>query len=83
MLALTRKAGQSIIIGDVVEITIVEVRGDQVRLGITAPKEVSVYRKEIYDEIKAENKAAIGISGISLERVEKALTEAVKERTKR
>ena len=67
MLVLTRKKGQSIIIGDNIEITIVETFGDQVRLGIQAPKEVSIHRKEIYLEIKEENvKAASGnINGIN------------------
>lgn len=58
MLVLTRKKGQSIIIGDDVEITVVEVFGDQVRLGIKAPKEIAVHRKEIYLEIKEENEKA-------------------------
>lgn len=58
MLVLTRKKGQSIIIGDDIEITVVEAFGDQVRLGIKAPKEVAVHRKEIYLEIKEENEKA-------------------------
>ncbi|MFV0504058.1 MAG: carbon storage regulator CsrA [Lachnospirales bacterium] len=58
MLALTRKRKQSIIIGDNVEITILAVNGEQVKLGIDAPKEISVHRKEIYDMIKEENKQA-------------------------
>jgi len=67
MLVLTRKKGQSIIIGDNIEITIVEVFGDQVRLGIQAPKEVSIHRKEIYLEIKEENvkAASANINGIN------------------
>ena len=58
MLVLARKHGQSIFVGDSIEITIVEVRGDVVRLGISAPGAVPVYRKEIWDKIKAENEAA-------------------------
>lgn len=58
MLVLTRKKGQSIVIGDEVEITIVEVFGDQVRVGIKAPKEIAVHRKEIFLEITEENKTA-------------------------
>jgi carbon storage regulator len=51
MLVLTRKANQSIIIGDDIEVTVVEVRGEQVRLGITAPREIPIYRREIYEEM--------------------------------
>ena len=58
MLVLARKLGQSIIVDGCTEITVVEVRGDQVRLGITAPRTISVYRKELLDQIKAENVAA-------------------------
>ena len=54
MLVLSRQKDESIIIGDDVEITIVDVRGDKVRLGINAPKSVSVHRKEIYDAIQKE-----------------------------
>lgn len=55
MLVLTRKVNQSIIIGDEVEVVVLEVRGEQVRLGIKAPKTVVVHRKEIYEQIHAEN----------------------------
>jgi carbon storage regulator len=58
MLVLTRKLYQSIVIGDGVEVVILEVRGEQVRLGIKAPKDVSVHRKEIYDQIVEENRSA-------------------------
>lgn len=54
MLVLSRHKDESIIIGDDIEITIVDVRGDKVRLGINAPREVSVHRKEIYDLIQKE-----------------------------
>jgi len=57
MLVLSRQKNESIIIGDDVEITIVDVRGDKVRLGINAPKKISVHRKEIYDIIQNEKKA--------------------------
>ncbi len=56
MLVLSRQKDESIIIGDNIEITIVDVRGDKVRLGINAPKTVSVHRKEIYDAIQREKK---------------------------
>lgn len=55
MLVLTRKVNQSIMIGDDIEITVLEVRGEQVRLGIRAPKNVMVHRQEIYVQILEEN----------------------------
>jgi carbon storage regulator len=59
MLALTRKIRESIIIGDDIEIMILSVSGEQVKLGIQAPKSISVHRKEIYEQIVAANKEAI------------------------
>ena len=56
MLVLSRKKDESIMIGDDVEIIIVDVRGDKIRLGIKAPRSISVHRKEIYDAIQQENK---------------------------
>jgi carbon storage regulator len=61
MLVLTRKINQSIIIGDGIEIVVLEVRGEQVRLGIRAPRDVSVHRKEIFEQIQAENRAASSV----------------------
>lgn len=55
MLVLTRKVHQSIVIGDGIEVVVLEVRGEQVRLGIKAPQNVAVHRKEIYDQIRDEN----------------------------
>ena len=57
MLVLSRQKDESIMIGDEVEITIVDVRGDKVRLGITAPKSIAVHRREIYDAIQREKKS--------------------------
>ena len=57
MLVLSRQRDESIMIGDDVEITIVDVRGDKVRLGITAPKKIPVHRREIYDAIQREKLA--------------------------
>ena len=59
MLVLTRKAGESIIIADNIEITIIDTKGDQIKLGIKAPRDVEIHRKEIYDVIQQENKQAI------------------------
>lgn len=52
MLILTRKVGESLLIGDEVEITVLSVRGNQVKLGVNAPKEIAVHRQEIYNRIK-------------------------------
>lgn len=58
MLYLTRKIGESVIINDNVEVTVVEVRGKSVKLGFTFPPDISVLRREIYDRIQEENRAA-------------------------
>jgi len=58
MLVLSRKRDESIMIGDDVEITIVDIKGEQVKIGVTAPKTVSIHRKEVYEAIQQENKAA-------------------------
>ena len=59
MLALTRRKGEALVINNNVEITVLDVRGDQVKLGIAAPKDVPVYRKEVYLQIQKENKASV------------------------
>ena len=58
MLALSRKANESIIIGNDIEITVLEVKGEQVKIGIKAPKSIPVYREEVYKQIKESNKEA-------------------------
>jgi len=58
MLILSRKINEKVVIGDDITISIIEIRGDQVRIGIDAPKKVKVFRQEVYDAIKAENLAA-------------------------
>ena len=58
MLVLTRKKGQALVIGNDIELTIIDIQGDQVRLGIDAPRSVTIHRKEIYEEIKNENLSA-------------------------
>lgn len=62
MLVLSRQRDESIVIGDNVQITIVDIRGDKVRLGIVAPPEISVHRKEVYDAIQRENRKAAGLA---------------------
>ncbi len=66
MLVLSRQRDESIMIGDNVQITIVDIRGDKVRLGIMAPSEIPVHRKEVYDAIQRENRKASGISADDL-----------------
>lgn len=58
MLALSRRKDEAIIINDDIEITVIEVKGEQVKLGISAPKSVSIYRKELYIQIQEANKEA-------------------------
>jgi carbon storage regulator len=62
MLVLSRQRDESIIIGDNVQITIVDIRGDKVRLGIEAPADVTVHRKEVFDAIQRENRRAAGVT---------------------
>jgi len=65
MLVLTRKVGESIVIGQDIEVTVLEVRGEQVKLGIRAPRHVAVHRKEVYLAIRAENlEAARSVEGL-------------------
>ena len=64
MLALSRKKGEALVIANNIEVTILEIKGDQVKVGITAPREVPVYRKEIYLQIQDSNKAATDVSGM-------------------
>ncbi len=59
MLALTRKKGETIVINDNIEITVLGTNGDQVKLGISAPKNIPVFRKEIYEQIQQENKESV------------------------
>ncbi|MBP5298625.1 MAG: carbon storage regulator CsrA [Lachnospiraceae bacterium] len=58
MLALSRKKGESLIINNNVEITILDIKGDQIKVGIQAPKDVTIYRKEVYLQIQDANKEA-------------------------
>jgi len=67
MLVLSRGPEEAIVIGDQVEVRILEVRGDRVRLGIVAPTEVSVHRKEVYLSIQEENRAAAAAEAMGLE----------------
>ena len=62
MLVLSRQRDETIMIGDDVELTIVDIRGDKVRIGIKAPARIAVHRKEVYDAIKRENEQAAGLT---------------------
>ena len=64
MLALTRKKGEALVINNNIEITVLEIRGDQIKIGISAPKDVPIYRKEVYLQIQQENEAAISVDGL-------------------
>ena len=59
MLALSRKSGESIVIGKDIKISILEIKGDQIKIGIDAPKNVTIYREEIFKQIEEENKEAL------------------------
>lgn len=66
MLVLSRQRDETIMIGDEIEITVVDIRGDKVRLGITAPTRIAVHRKEVYEAIRVENEQASRLAGTSL-----------------
>jgi carbon storage regulator len=64
MLALSRKKGEALVINNNIEVTILEVKGEQVKIGISAPKEIPVYRKEVSLQIQNANKEAMEIAGL-------------------
>ena len=64
MLALSRKKNEALVLNNNIEITVLEIKGEQVKLGITAPKDVPVYRKEVYVQIQEANKEAVDTSGM-------------------
>lgn len=66
MLVLSRKKNESIMIGDQIEVQILAIEGDQVKIGIVAPKRIKVHRAEVFASIKAQNEAALNISAASL-----------------
>lgn len=73
MLALTRKVGETIVIGDNIELTILSISKDQVKVGIDAPKNISIHRKEIYLQIKEENAEALKASQESVNKMKNIL----------
>ena len=82
MLVLSRQRDERIVIGDEVEIVVVDIRGDKVRLGIVAPNTVSVHRKEIYEAIRRENQDASSVRG-ELPRLGGSGSDAVKRLAQR
>ena len=69
MLVLTRKPGESIVIGQNIVITVIEIKGGQVRIGIDAPRDIQVHREEVFEQVRQENLAAVA----SLEEARKAV----------
>ncbi|MBQ5933156.1 MAG: carbon storage regulator CsrA [Lachnospiraceae bacterium] len=78
MLALSRKVNESIMLGNDIEVTVLEIKGDQVKIGIKAPKNVSIFRKEIYVQIEEENKKAAEQT-VDRETIEKTLDTLLKK----
>ena len=64
MLELKKKKGESLVVNNNIEITVLEIRGDQIKIGISAPKNVPVYRKEVYLQIQKENEASLKADGL-------------------
>lgn len=66
MLVLTRKPGETVMLGENIQVKIVSVDGEQVKIGIEAPKSLKIYRREVYDAIRQENKAALKATDLSI-----------------
>jgi carbon storage regulator len=64
MLALTRKKGEALVINNNIEVTILDMRGDQIKIGVSAPKDVPIYRKEVYLQIQKENEEASSVNSL-------------------
>lgn len=80
MLVLSRQRDETIMIGDDVAITVVDIRGDKVRLGISAPTSIAVHRKEVYDAIKAENERAAQLAPMDAEALKSAFAAGAPKR---
>lgn len=77
MLVLTRKPGESIIIGDEIKIVVLGIKGKQAQLGIHAPSHVGIYREEIYKRVKEENKKAASQKNVDMLETVKALNKEI------
>ncbi|MAY74564.1 MAG: carbon storage regulator [Phycisphaerae bacterium] len=82
MLVLSRQRDETIMIGDEIEITVVDIRGDKIRLGITAPTRIAVHRKEVYEAIKSENENAARITGNELDSLAQTVRPGPKRSTR-
>ena len=80
MLILTRRVGESIVVGDDIVLTVFEVRGDAVRIGIDAPRSVRVNRKEVYEEIQRSNEQAVSTSDDALDALRSAIEAEPEEK---
>ena len=74
MLILTRKQGESVAIGDDIQVTVVEIQGKQVKLGVKAPREVAVHRQEIYEKIQQENIRASQVQDLDLSELRQVIS---------
>jgi carbon storage regulator len=73
MLVLTRKKDESVIVGNSIEVKILEVRGDHVSLGFSAPRQIPIYRKEVFEAIQSENRQAVGPGAGQIEKIQTLL----------
>ncbi|MEM8834731.1 MAG: carbon storage regulator CsrA [Planctomycetota bacterium] len=80
MLVLSRQRDETIMIGDAIEVTVVDIRGDKVRLGITAPTRIAVHRKEVYEAIRAENERAARSIGGDLDSLNGSVPAGLRQR---
>ncbi|MCE5273459.1 carbon storage regulator CsrA [bacterium] len=83
MLILTRKQGESVAIGDDIKVTVVEIQGKQVKLGVKAPREISVHRQEVYEKIQEENIRAAQVSADDLAGLETTVESPAAESDER
>mgnify|MGYP000856167727 FL=1 len=81
MLVLTRKVDQSIMIGDHIRVVIVDIRGDQVKVGIEAPKDISVHRQEVYQEIQEENRRAVLSKAFNVQDLTRVLKQSPEDQS--
>jgi carbon storage regulator len=82
MLILSRREGETIVIDGHIRVTVMEVRGDQVRIGIDAPRSVSVHRQEVFDQISKANEQASAVSTDDVRRLPKAVRTTDSQRSR-